>query len=48
MQTIVIMGKKTYASAANAERACTRDGKSFAGTHKLPSGRYCYEHYVTA
>lgn len=39
----IIMSKSTYASEANAARigkAAHRE--RYMGTHKLPSGRYCY------
>lgn len=40
--TDLIMSKKTFANAANAEVACAKAGKTCVKTHQLPSGRFCY------
>lgn len=39
----MIMSKKTYATEKTAARAGQKEkGSRYIGTHKLPSGRFCY------
>lgn len=41
-----IQSKRSFATAANAAVACTRDGKVLSGIDQLPSGRFCYEYQI--